>query len=231
MKSTEEMVSEAQRVMGQGYQKLKIKVGAPDYSEDVEHAFAVRKAIGEDASFRIDANAGLTFDRVLNLLRLLTEVHLEIVEQPLPIWDYDGLARLSTLIDIPIMADESCHSLHSAMELVKRQAVAIFDIKLMKNGGIHNSRKIAAIAQSANIPIYAGGNVGSSVGAAAAAHFYAATPNVIAGDFNLGPGGWLTADLVEEPLHVEGPFAFVPDGAGIGVQLDEKKLNRYAVSA
>jgi len=229
MKSTAEMVSEARRAMDRGYRKLKIKVGSHEAAEDVEHAFEVRKAIGVHASFRIDANGGLTLAGALNLLKALKGVGLEFVEQPLPVWDIDGLSQLSGLIDIPIMADESCHSVHSALELVKKQAAAIFDIKLMKNGGIHNARKVAAVAQAANIPIYSGGNVGSSIGAGAAAHFYASTPNVIAGDFNLGPCGWLTADLAKQPLHVEGPFAFVPKGPGIGIDLDEKKLAKYKV--
>ncbi len=229
MKGTEEMVSEARDAMDRGYRKLKIKVGAPDVDEDVEHAFAVRRAIGEKTSFRIDANGGLTLAGAMNLLKALKEVHLEFAEQPLPLWDYDGMSQLSLLSRVPIMADESCHSAHSAMELVKKQAAAIFDIKLMKNGGIHNARTVAAVARAANIPVYAGGNVGSSIGAATAAHFYAATLGVIAGDFNLGPGGWLTGDLVREPLHTEGAFVFVPDGPGIGVDLDEARLADCAV--
>ena len=230
MKSTEEMEREARWALDQGYQKLKIKVGSPDPKEDVEHAFAVRKILGKDLSFRVDANAGYRFKDALNVIRAMRDVNLEFVEQPLPVWDYDGLAKLSNMIDIPIMADESCNTMQSAMELAKRGAVSIFDIKLAKNGGIYHARKIAAIAQASNIPLYAGNQPSTSVGAAAAAHFYAATPNVIAGDFNLGPAGWLSGDIVKRPLPVDGPFAVVPDGVGIGVEIDDSKLAKFSVT-
>jgi len=230
MKSTAEMEKEAHWALGKGYRKLKIKVGSSDPREDVEHAFAVRKVLGEAVSFRIDANAGYTFNDALNTIKALKPVNLEFVEQPLPIWDYDGLAKLSSLIDLPLMADESCNTIYSVMELVKRKAVAICDIKLAKNGGIYHARKIAAITQAANIPLYAGNQPATSVGAAAAAHFYAATSNVIAGDFNIGPAGWISADVVKKPLPLDGPFAIVPDGLGIGVELDESKLSKFAVS-
>ena len=230
MKSTAEMEAEASRVLKEGYRKVKIKVGSADPTEDIEHAFAVKKVLGQEVSFRIDANAGYTFKDAFNVIRALDELKLEFVEQPLPVWDYDGLAKLSACVNVPLMADESCNSIQSALELARRQAVAVFDIKLAKNGGIYHARKIAAIAQAANIPLYAGNQPASSVGAAAAGHFYAATPNVIAGDYNIGPGGWLDGDIVTEPMILEGPFAVVPDGVGIGVELDEAKLSKYAVS-
>jgi L-alanine-DL-glutamate epimerase-like enolase superfamily enzyme len=230
MKSTAEMEKEARWALGQGYRKLKIKVGSANPKDDVEHAFAVRKVLGEDISFRIDANAGYTFIDALNAIKAMKGVNLEFIEQPLPIWDYDGLAKLSALIDIPIMADESCNTIQSVVELVKRMAVAICDIKLAKNGGIFHARKIAAITQAANIPLYAGNQPATSIGAAAAAHFYGATPNVIAGDFNIGPAGWISGDIVKRPLVLDGPFAIVPDGIGIGVELDESKLAKYTVS-
>lgn len=230
MKSTSEMEKETHWALAKGYQKLKIKVGSSDLKEDVEHAFAIRSVLGKGFSFRVDANAGLTFKDALRLIRALRSVDLEFVEQPLPVWDYDGLTKLSNLVDIPIMADESCNTVQSAMELAKRHAVSIFDIKLAKNGGIYHARKIAAIAQAVNIPLYAGNQPSTSVGAAAAAQFYAATPNVIAGDFNLGPAGWLAGDIVKQPLRTDGPFALVPDGVGIGVELDESKLAKYSVA-
>jgi len=231
MKSTEEMEKEARWAVEQEYRKLKIKTGSPDPGEDVEHAFAVRKVLGDDFSFRIDANAGFNLKDALNTINAMKPLKLEFVEQPLPIWDYDGLATLSKLIDIPIMADESCNTIYSVMELMKRQAVSILDIKLAKNGGIYHAQKIAAIAQACNIPLYAGNQPSCSVGAAAAAHFYAATPNVIAGDFNIGPAGWLAADIVKKPMALKGPFAVVPEGTGIGVELDEGKLGKYAVAS
>lgn len=230
MKSTTETEQEARFAMKRGYRKIKIKVGSSDPTQDIESVFAARRALGNDVSLRVDANGAYTFLEALGTLRAMKRVHLDLIEQPLASWDFDGSARLSTQIDIPIMADESCTTVQSALELVKKQAASVFDIKLEKNGGIHPSRKITALAQAANILLYAGSNPGSTIGAATAAHFFASIPHVIGGDFNVGQTKSLMADIAQKPLEIRGAFALVPDGIGIGVDLDEKKLAQYAVS-
>ena len=92
---------------------------------------------------------------------------------------------------------------------------------------------LAAIAQAAGLPIYPGGQPGTSVGSATAAHFYAATWNVtVGGDFHVGAAGWLADDIVHAPLRVIDGHAFIPDdGPGIGVTLDPLKLEKYTARA
>jgi muconate cycloisomerase len=231
IQSTTEVEEEVRAAKKNGYRKIKIKVGATDPDEDIEHISAALRFGGHDCSLRIDANGSYTISEALRIIKTAKSDNLELVEQPLPIWDYDGLAKLSGLIDIPIMADESCHTVQSALELVKKQAVSIFDIKLDKNGGIHNANKIGTIAHASNLPLYAGSNPGSSISAATSAHFFAALPNVIGGDFNMGQAKALADDIAQKPLEMEGPYVLIPEGPGIGIDLDEKKLSKYAVSS
>jgi muconate cycloisomerase len=191
---------------------------------------AIRQTVGAEIGLRVDANAALGFTDALALLRALAAFDLELAEQPLGIADLDGMARLIELTTVPIMPDESLTSLESALEIVTRRAASIFGMKLAKHGGIHVGRKIAAIAQAAAIPIYPGGQPGTSVGSAAAAHFYASIWNAaLGGDFHVGPAGWLADDIVRAPLVVTDGHALVPQGPGIGMELDEDKLARYAV--
>jgi muconate cycloisomerase len=227
---TTEVEQEVQLAKKKGYRKIKIKVGSPDRDEDIEHISAAQSLGGKEFSLRIDANGCYSFSEALHIIQAVNMDSLDLIEQPLPFWDIDGLAKLSNLIDIPIMADESCHSVQSALELAKKKAVSIFDIKLEKNGGIHNASKIAAIAQAANISLYAGGNPGSSISAATSVHFFAALPNVMGGDFNVGQAKSLSGDIAAKPLELKEPFVLVPNGPGIGIDLDEKKLAKYAVS-
>jgi muconate cycloisomerase len=230
IQSTSEVEREVSLAKKKGYRKIKIKVGSPDPEEDIEHISAARRTGGKNCSLRIDVNGAYTFSEALRTIKAMKSENIELVEQPLPFWDYDGLAKLSTLIDIPIMADESCHTVQSALELVKKKAVSVFDIKLEKNGGILDASKISAIAYAANIPLYAGSNPGSSISAAASAHFFAAQTNVIGGDFNVGQAKSLSDDIAVKPLELSEPFVFVPGGPGIGIELDEKKLAKYANS-
>ena len=231
MKPARAMAEEAKQQCGRGYFLLKCKIGAADHNRDIENVAAIREALGQDVSFRVDGNAGMSYSAALLRLKRMVEAYrLDFVEQPVAIWDLDGMARLSDVLGVPVMADESANSVQSVMEIVKRRAASIIDIKLAKVGGIYNAVRIAAIADAAGMPVYAGGQVASSIGAATAAHFYAAARNVIGGDFHLGPDGWLAADIVKKPLEVQDGYARVPmDGPGIGVELDEKKLERWIV--
>jgi len=225
------MAEEARWALGRGFRLIKVKIGSPHAEADVENVAAVREAVGPEVGLRIDANGALDFDHALALLRDLSPLKLELAEQPLGLSDLDGMARLIELAGVPIMPDESLHSPESALELVRRRAVSIFGMKLAKHGGIYGAQRVAAIAQAASLPIYPGGQPGTSVGSATAAHFYAATWNAsLGGDFHVGPAGWLADDVVKRSLVVRDGYALVPDGVGIGVEVDEAKLGRYAVS-
>jgi muconate cycloisomerase len=230
IKDRASMVEEARWALDRGFRLLKLKVGAQPAVEDIRMVEAIREAVGPGIGLRVDGNTALGFAEAVRLLRALSAFDLELAEQPLAIDDLDGMARLIELTGVPIMPDESLTSLESALAIVTRRAASFFGMKLAKHGGIHVGRKIAAIAQAASIPIYPGGQPGTSVGSAAAAHFYATTWNVTTGgDFHVGPAGWLAGDIVRQPLVVKDGYAVVPDGIGIGVELDESKLERYAV--
>ncbi len=230
IKDRREMAEEARWAVGRGFRLLKLKVGALRPEDDVRNVEAVRDAVGPDIGLRLDANGAFSFDQALALLRDLARFKLELVEQPLAIHDLEGMARLVRLAGVPVMPDESLHSLASALELVTRKAASIFGMKLAKHGGIYYGQRIAAVAQAASIPIYPGGQPGTSVGSATAAHFYAATWNAtLGGDFHVGPAGWLADDIVTHPLVVADGYALVPHGVGIGVDIDEEKLEKYTV--
>ena len=230
IKDRREMAEEAGWAVSRGFRLLKLKVGALRLEDDVCNVEAVRVAVGPDIGLRLDANGAFSFDQALALLRDLARFTLDLVEQPLAIHDVEGMARLIQLARVPIMPDESLHSLESALELVTRKAASIFGMKLAKHGGIYYGQRIAAVAQAASIPIYPGGQPGTSVGSATAAHFYAATWNAtLGGDFHVGPAGWLADDIVKHPLVVKDGYALVPQGVGIGVEIDEEKLAKYTV--
>ena len=227
-----EMAEEARRAVDRGFRLIKLKVGARRADEDARAIEAVRNAVGPDVGIRVDANGALGFDQALALLRRLAGFDLELVEQPLAIGDLDGMARLIELTGLPVMPDESLTSPASALELVAKRAASVFGMKLAKHGGVHAARAIAAIAEAASIPVYPGGQPGTSIGSATAAHFYAATWNAsLGGDFHVGAAGWLADDVARNPLVVKDGHAIVPQGLGIATELDEAKLAKYAVAA
>jgi muconate cycloisomerase len=230
IKDSKEMTKEALWALERGYRLLKLKIGAAEHDVDVQNIAAIREAVGAEIGLRVDANGALSLLQAWKLLRSLAPFNLELVEQPLPIGDLGGMARLIETSGLPIMPDESLHSLESALELVTKKAASIFGMKLAKHGGVYYAQKIAAIAQAAHLPIYPGNQPSTSVGSATAAHFFAATWNAtLGGDFHIGPAGWLADDIVRNPLVIRDGHAFVPQGVGIGMELDEAKLAKYAV--
>jgi len=155
----EEKIREAQE-----FPVLKVKVGVPDDEEIIR---TIRKFT--DKPLRVDANEGwkskeLARDKIL----WLENQGVELVEQPLPAQDIEGIAWLRNHIHVPIIADESIRTLHDLPEL--RGVYDGINIKLMKCGGVRQALKMIHAARAMSLKIMLGCMIESSVAIAAAAH-------------------------------------------------------------
>jgi o-succinylbenzoate synthase len=217
-----EMVEESVTYARAGFPTIKLKIGR-DPRLDLEVVREVRRAIGPEVAIRVDANQG--YDRITaqRVLPQMEEVGLQYVEQPLPRWDIDGMAELCRALVTPIQADESLYSLQDAMQLVRRGAADIFNIKLLKPGGLHRSRQVAAVAESAGIPCVVGSMPEMGIGTAAGIHFAAATRGVTYPSELIGPlmfdGDVLAGNPLGELSNVPG-YLTVPDAPGLGSELE-----------
>jgi muconate cycloisomerase len=154
---------------------------------------------------------------------------LQWIEQPLPDWDLEGLAMLAEAFHTPIAVDESLYSLHDVYKIAKAKAADVINIKVAKCGGILPSLKIAHAAQSVGIPCFLGGCIETGVGAAAALQFAASSPNLLQGVELVGSGAF-TEDILAEPLSMNRGAVTLSEKPGIGVDVDEVKLNHYSRS-
>jgi L-alanine-DL-glutamate epimerase-like enolase superfamily enzyme len=177
IKSPKEMAKDAAKAVKKGFKALKVKVGI-DPAEDVERIKMIRSAVGSKTQLRIDANQGWTPRQALEALNKMKKFNIQFAEQPVPAEDFKGLVKVRKNSPIPIMADESVHSPEDAMRLIQAEAVDFINIKLMKSGGILKGRKIAAIAEAADIPCMIGCMGESEIGIAAGAHLAAAVKNI-----------------------------------------------------
>jgi len=222
----EDMAGEAEAMAGKGFKTLKIKVGV-DPRLDVERVKAVREAVGDRAEIRVDANQGWTVDKAISTIRRMERYELQLVEQPVAGWDLKGMARVAKAVDTPVMADESVFTPETALKVVEMEAADIINIKVMKPGGLHNSKKVAAIAEAAGIPCLVGSMLETGVGTAAGVHFAAAHHIVSYPCETIGPL-YFGDDVVEEPVKTEGGYVYVPQKPGLGVQLSLEKLRRLS---
>jgi len=118
---------------------------------------------------RVDANGALSYDAALSLLRKLEPYDIDAAEQPIAIWDLEGLAALARATGIPIMADESVSTDHSLLEVIRRRAATVVQTKIAKNGGMYRVWRLWALASAAGIRIYPGNHPSTSVATAAVA--------------------------------------------------------------
>jgi L-alanine-DL-glutamate epimerase-like enolase superfamily enzyme len=214
----------------QGFDTIKIKVGI-DPAADIARIRTVREAVGPQVRIGVDANTGWTLHDAITTGRRLEAYDLLFIEQPVGDKNPRWLAQVRAALHTPIVADESVFTLWDALAVVQAEAADVISVYPGKNGGITNTRKIAAVAEAAGLACLVGSNLELGVASAAMLHVALATPVIASERYPcdiIGPL-YQADDLLTEPLRIEAGRIYRPAGSGLGVQLDEAKLAHYRV--
>jgi L-Ala-D/L-Glu epimerase len=216
IKNVTETLTEAQDYIGRGFKVLKVKLGK-DLDEDIERLVKLRERFGNEVVIRIDANQGYTSDNTRQFYSRTKSLNIELIEQPLPAKAVDEMKALPAEIREVIAADESLITPKDALELVKPpKASKIFNIKLMKCGGVNEALKIADIAAIENVDLFWGCNDESIVSITAALHaaFSCANTKYIDLDGSLDLG----RDVVKGGFILKDGYMYCSDKPGLGVE-------------
>ena len=170
------MAERAKEIAAQGFRFIKIKAGS-DPGQDIEAIRQIREAVGPRVHIKIDANQAWSVSECLQIMERLQPLGVDVVEQPVPYWDVDGLAQIRRKARFAVMADESCFVPQDAVALIKRDAVDMVNVKLMKCGGLYRAMEINSICQSAGVGCMVGCMLESRIGIAAGAALVASHPN------------------------------------------------------
>jgi muconate cycloisomerase len=193
----------------------------------MRRAVEIARKLRDRAELRVDLNAAWTEPVAQLHLPALVDAGISLIEQPIDRWNIEGHARLAIRLNVPLMADESLATRHDASSIASAgNAFQVFALKLMKSGGFNACREIAAIASAYGIGLFGGCFLESSIGTAANLQLGAALGDLTWGSEWIGPA-WLSDDLVVEPVRYEQFEARVPNGPGLGVELDRDKLAHY----
>jgi len=216
IKNVKDTLDEAQEYIKRGFQVLKVKLGK-DFEEDIERMMKLREKFGNSVAIRIDANQGYTREQTIQFYGRMYDMNIELIEQPLPAAAVAEMKELPREVRNVIAADESLITPADALELIKPpKAAGIFNIKLMKCGGISQALKIADIALHEEIDLFWGCNDESIVSITAALHtaFSCANTKYIDLDGSLD----LARDVVKGGFILKDGYMYCSDKPGLGVE-------------
>ncbi len=219
-------IAEAERMLeARRHRIFKLKIGARSLQEDVDHVLAIKRALGERASVRVDVNQAWSELDAVRGIAQLEAGGIDLVEQPVAAANRAAMRRLAARFDVALMADEALHGPLDAFEIARLEAADVFAVKIAQSGGLVPAQQVATVAQLAGIGLYGGTMLEGGIGTAATAHL-CATFTDLSWDTELFGPLLLTEEVLEEPL-VYADFALqVPSTPGLGVRVDADKLRR-----
>ncbi|MFN0107912.1 MAG: mandelate racemase/muconate lactonizing enzyme family protein [Blastocatellia bacterium] len=227
--------AQAKKFVERGFTAVKLRMQIrqnnqnPEPDPTFEYARAVRKAIGPDTDFLIDINNGYSAARAIETARKLKqEFNIWFLEEPVSDQTHAETAEVAKAIDTPIIAGEKEYTRWQIRELIVYGQPDYLNPDTIKAGGLTEMKKIAAIAQAYGKPIICH-NTRPTLGTAASLHFVASIPNcaplmefvdVDKFEFLMG--------LMKNSVRFEKGYLFVPQGVGLGMEVDEDKVRRAA---
>lgn len=225
---TSKDIEEAQEFLHQQRHNIfKLKIGSGNPMENVHHVLDIKKALSDNVRITVDVNQAWDEQTANECLPFLQDGGVAMVEQPLPDWNEEGMKRLTQRFSLSIMADESARSIQDVFRIAKNHSADSISLKVPKHGGITETKKAAAIAESAGLQLYGGTMIDTALGTAAAAHVYATLPAFAFDTELFGP--LLYQEQVSFNTIQYENFQFrIPEGPGLGIEIDEDKIIHYS---
>ncbi|MHC4714019.1 MAG: mandelate racemase/muconate lactonizing enzyme family protein [Planctomycetota bacterium] len=223
----------ARLVDEKGFKAVKVRVGST-YGFDVdavpgrsvEVVRRVRERLGEDIAIMVDGNSCFTAPRAIELGRRLEQFNIFHFEEPCPYTNLDATAKVAAALDVPVAGGEQDWDIVRFREMLERGAVDIVQPDLIKAGGFTVCAKVAALAEAFGAVCTP--HQTQPLGTIANLHFAAAAPSVrYFQEYNIEPHP-VGESIFRNPVPVIDGSMEVPEGPGLGVDIDEKTVERLA---
>ncbi|MEO1330795.1 MAG: enolase C-terminal domain-like protein [Pseudomonadota bacterium] len=216
------------RLREDGIGILKLKTGFRDLAFDLTRLERIRRDF-PDLDIRIDYNQGLSPQTALAEVAAADAFRPSFIEQPVPAHQFALMARIRDAIESPLLADESVFGPEDMLRAVAEEICDGVSVKIMKSGGLVRAQSVARIAAAAGMTAYGGDMFETGIAHLAGAQMIAATPEIGLGCEFYQARYYLVEDLLAAPFPIAAGAVLVPDGPGLGVEVDAEKVARFAV--
>ena len=236
--TVEQCMEEAEQAVEEGAKTIKCKTGLDTY-RDLELVKQLRTRFGDDLKIRVDGNEGYkSVWEAIQVTRRQEEYNLLLCEQP--VMGARDMALVAERIETPMMADESAWNVDDIVELSDTKAAACISLYVTKPGGLYRAKQMADFAENRGLYSDIGGSIEMGIGNAANLHLGAATkiavlPSVCPTTKPKGAkgpdmvGNYYLDDIVTEPFSYEDGCVRVPEGPGLGIEVDMDKIRQYSL--
>ena len=228
-KGTAADVEEAQRARAEGHVAFKIKVGVADPREDAERTRKICEALDGNGDLLVcaDANQGWKPEQAITYVQAVADTTLAFFEQPVAWNDLEGMAKVARASRIKIGCDEGLHSLEDLKRHHEAGAAGGFSLKTIKLGGLKPVYDAALLCEQLGMKVNLASKMAETgISTAAILQLAAALPAI---DWGVGfSSQYLVEDILKQPHVFAGGHINVPAGPGLGIEVDEAKVRRYA---
>ena len=227
----EEAEAHAGDLARQGFGAIKLGWGPLGRDPALDEALmaAVRRGVGERVEILLDVGFGWRdAEHAIAMTRRLARYRPFWIEEPLDPDDLVGYATLADAVDIPIAAGEENTTRWEFADLMDRGRVDLIQPDVTRCGGLSEARRIAAMAHERGKKCVPHA-WSTGVIQAASLHLIATIPNPLYLEYCVRPNP-LNTSLCKTPVTVRDGVAYVPEGPGLGIELDETQLERFAVA-
>lgn len=224
----EQEIEEARaKLSAREHRRFKIKIGFQSPQDDLARVRKIAEGLGDAAELIVDVNQGWSEADAIRRLPQLEELGVALIEQPLPAGQLDAMARVAARSGVPIMVDEACFTSSEIARAGALGAGSVLSLKLVKSGGMMALKRAAAAAEAHGLELYGGRLLESGVGAAAHLAVFSTLPRLHWGTEQFGPR-ILARDTLRQGLTYEDFKVRVPDGPGLGVEIDAQAVAEMA---
>jgi L-alanine-DL-glutamate epimerase-like enolase superfamily enzyme len=224
--SARDMLAEAERMMKRhGIRAWKVKCGL-DRRRDIALLRELRKLTGPAHEISVDCNQGYGVQDLLEAAPYFEELGIALVEEPIPARDGAGKRLCAQRMRVPISGDDSCTTPDDVLHELRLGAIRAVVVKCARTG-YTQSRQILALARAHYTPAHNGTQADMQIGCAAAAHFASTYASPHAHEFS----SFLDArdHVADRDLEIRDGRLLLPEGPGIGLKLDPRKIKKYRI--